>query len=135
MCHGEDFPPHFCGSRLEKSCRAAGVRASTTRRVITPSFFSPPGICPSIQGSAFSSPAFLRDRSRRVRSGSRRPCRVADKAATGDRGRARRLRAASRSPFGRSRSGVARSEEHTSELQSRLHLGCRLLLEKKNKNI
>src|SRR5687768_18262773 len=28
-----------------------------------------------------------------------------------------------------------RSEEHTSELQSRLHLVCRLLLEKKNKNI
>src|SRR3989449_7986141 len=28
-----------------------------------------------------------------------------------------------------------RSEEHTSELQSRLHLGCRLLLEKKKKNI
>src|SRR2546422_2338945 len=27
---------------------------------------------------------------------------------------------------------VLRSEEHTSELQSRLHLGCRLLLEKKN---
>src|SRR2546429_6155639 len=27
-----------------------------------------------------------------------------------------------------------RSEEHTSELQSRLHLVCRLLLEKKNKN-
>src|SRR5687768_17775370 len=26
---------------------------------------------------------------------------------------------------------VDRSEEHTSELQSRLHLGCRLLLEKK----
>src|SRR3989449_6526180 len=30
--------------------------------------------------------------------------------------------------------GVERSEEHTSELQSRLHLVCRLLLEKK-KNI
>src|SRR5256884_1626243 len=29
--------------------------------------------------------------------------------------------------------GGARSEEHTSELQSRLHLVCRLLLEKKNK--
>src|SRR5687768_17208698 len=29
-------------------------------------------------------------------------------------------------------SAVARSEEHTSELQSRLHLVCRLLLEKKN---
>src|SRR2546429_5380178 len=27
--------------------------------------------------------------------------------------------------------GVSRSEEHTSELQSRLHLVCRLLLEKK----
>src|SRR6478752_10602002 len=30
-------------------------------------------------------------------------------------------------------SGTARSEEHTSELQSRLHLVCRLLLEKKKK--
>src|SRR5690554_7069448 len=29
----------------------------------------------------------------------------------------------------------ARSEEHTSELQSRPHLVCRLLLEKKNENI
>src|SRR5687768_14631850 len=31
------------------------------------------------------------------------------------------------------RYGLSRSEEHTSELQSRLHLVCRLLLEKKNK--
>src|SRR5690554_7057864 len=30
---------------------------------------------------------------------------------------------------------AARSEEHTSELQSRPHLVCRLLLEKKKKNI
>src|SRR2546422_7774647 len=30
--------------------------------------------------------------------------------------------------------GPARSEEHTSELQSRLHLVCRLLLEKKKTN-
>src|SRR6266436_7958439 len=30
---------------------------------------------------------------------------------------------------------VRRSEEHTSELQSRLHLVCRLLLEKKKNNI
>src|SRR2546429_3279474 len=29
--------------------------------------------------------------------------------------------------------GLKRSEEHTSELQSRLHLVCRLLLEKKKK--
>src|SRR5687768_18095777 len=31
------------------------------------------------------------------------------------------------------RTARSRSEEHTSELQSRLHLVCRLLLEKKNK--
>src|SRR2546422_8569950 len=31
-------------------------------------------------------------------------------------------------------SRTIRSEEHTSELQSRLHLVCRLLLEKKKKN-
>src|SRR3712207_8874327 len=30
--------------------------------------------------------------------------------------------------------GVTRSEEHTSELQSRQYLVCRLLLEKKNQN-
>src|SRR3712207_8218864 len=33
------------------------------------------------------------------------------------------------------RDGVGRSEEHTSELQSRQYLVCRLLLEKKKKNI
>src|SRR2546422_4275549 len=35
---------------------------------------------------------------------------------------------------GKDRSDCERSEEHTSELQSRLHLVCRLLLEKKKKN-
>src|SRR2546422_1157249 len=34
----------------------------------------------------------------------------------------------------RRREHDVRSEEHTSELQSRLHLVCRLLLEKKKKN-
>src|SRR2546422_8304082 len=34
-----------------------------------------------------------------------------------------------------SSSDRVRSEEHTSELQSRLHLVCRLLLEKKKKNV
>src|SRR2546422_8504458 len=34
---------------------------------------------------------------------------------------------------GQRRRGEYRSEEHTSELQSRLHLVCRLLLEKKKK--
>src|SRR2546429_1836705 len=47
---------------------------------------------------------------------------------------------ASTKPFGRQKKfppktarRLSRSEEHTSELQSRLHLVCRLLLEKKNK--
>src|SRR5205809_6148536 len=37
-----------------------------------------------------------------------------------------------RRPRTRGAGSRARSEEHTSELQSRLHLVCRLLLEKKN---
>src|SRR2546429_5879506 len=37
--------------------------------------------------------------------------------------------------FRQSRQPRGRSEEHTSELQSRLHLVCRLLLEKKKKTI
>src|SRR2546422_5946696 len=47
----------------------------------------------------------------------------------GGRERVRPRRGAER-PGGRGRDPV-RSEEHTSELQSRLHLVCRLLLEKK----
>src|SRR2546422_9133359 len=35
----------------------------------------------------------------------------------------------------KARAAPRRSEEHTSELQSRLHLVCRLLLEKKKKKI
>src|SRR5205809_2177449 len=35
----------------------------------------------------------------------------------------------------RTASVATRSEEHTSELQSRLHLVCRLLLEKKNQTV
>src|SRR2546429_9240683 len=42
-------------------------------------------------------------------------------------------RSRDRAAGGRCRSTGARSEEHTSELQSRLHLVCRLLLEKKKK--
>src|SRR5687768_18371000 len=52
-------------------------------------------------------------------------------------GRARPFPGGSRGPGSRRSPparppGRARSEEHTSELQSRLHLVCRLLLEKKN---
>src|SRR2546422_8606943 len=42
-------------------------------------------------------------------------------------------RAISGSPRARPQKKNRRSEEHTSELQSRLHLVCRLLLEKKKK--
>src|SRR3989440_3194787 len=46
-----------------------------------------------------------------------------------------RVRVLGRHPGARSRGGKAgRSEEHTSELQSRSDLVCRLLLEKKKKN-
>src|SRR2546422_7026847 len=38
-------------------------------------------------------------------------------------------------PLPRAAPNQKRSEEHTSELQSRLHLVCRLLLEKKKKKI
>src|SRR5687768_18196457 len=55
-------------------------------------------------------------RHRRLRPA--RPARAGDRSARAWRSR-RRVR-----PF-------SRSEEHTSELQSRLHLVCRLLLEKK----
>src|SRR5699024_12868867 len=43
------------------------------------------------------------------------------------------LRAPSRAAWSALMADVARSEEHTSELQSRFDLVCRLLLEKKNK--
>src|SRR2546422_5263723 len=44
-----------------------------------------------------------------------------------------RSRGGSRQMSERRGNRAARSEEHTSELQSRLHLVCRLLLEKKKK--
>src|SRR2546422_7725471 len=45
-----------------------------------------------------------------------------------------KMRRSGRSCASSHRKFVVRSEEHTSELQSRLHLVCRLLLEKKKKN-
>src|SRR2546422_8474720 len=55
----------------------------------------------------------------------RRAARVADEAS----------RRVHQGPRARERTAERRSEEHTSELQSRLHLVCRLLLEKKKKQI
>src|SRR2546422_6866089 len=64
-------------------------------------------------------------RSRRGQAGGAVDCRVRPHRVLRD-GRARHL------PGGSPHRGD-RSEEHTSELQSRLHLVCRLLLEKKKK--
>src|SRR3712207_8763591 len=52
----------------------------------------------------------------------------------GPPGAARRAGAARARRAGRAGGRRARSEEHTSELQSRQYLVCRLLLEKKKKN-
>src|SRR3712207_8092362 len=60
----------------------------------------------------------LRGRRRRVDRGVRAPAREQDRRPRQGEGR---------EPGG----GAARSEEHTSELQSRQYLVCRLLLEKK----
>src|SRR3712207_7302969 len=49
--------------------------------------------------------------------------------------RARQLRPSRRPTFKRSPGRSGRSEEHTSELQSRQYLVCRLLLEKKKQRI
>src|SRR3712207_7922500 len=69
-------------------------------------------------------------RSSRPRRGSARS--TFGRAREHPRGRARR--AARRTP-GPGRRPAGRSEEHTSELQSRQYLVCRLLLEKKNLSI
>src|SRR5687768_17963550 len=53
-------------------------------------------------------------------------------SSSGNRGRSRPANCPTRSATRPTRSSW-RSEEHTSELQSRLHLVCRLLLEKKKK--
>src|SRR5689334_24780023 len=62
-------------------------------------------------------------RSRTTRRAARPTCRP-NRASTTRCGRPATARRAT---------STARSEEHTSELQSQFHLVCRLLLEKKNK--
>src|SRR3712207_7788612 len=61
---------------------------------------------------------------------SRRPARTPRFAATRSATR-RRSRSTARSTSSTARTRRCRSEEHTSELQSRQYLVCRLLLEKK----
>src|SRR5205085_11015828 len=62
----------------------------------------------------------------------RRPgCRTGRAGADSRRRHGRRCRRVARARERARRSGAARSEEHTSELQSQSNLVCRLLLEKK----
>src|SRR3712207_7459861 len=97
----------------------------------------PPGLTPFPYTTLFRSVRFLHGR-RALYGGppedspTSQSCRTAmpvslfDAATRGD-GRSR--------DDGDSRSRYARSEEHTSELQSRQYLVCRLLLEKKKSHI
>src|SRR3712207_8238803 len=67
-----------------------------------------------------------------VRGQRDRPAAGEPRSALARRGRAEEPgRVTARQRSGRSSTGVPRSEEHTSELQSRQYLVCRLLLEKK----
>src|SRR5438876_2250748 len=75
----------------------------------------------------FRSPAPLRRR--RPWPAGRQGRGRRDELLAGQRRRAGRLRRRWQQRSG----GAARSEEHTSELQSPVHLVCRLLLEKKKK--
>src|SRR2546422_4249662 len=61
----------------------------------------------------------------------RSPCRAAQRSPCRSARRTRRRRPGIRPCACRRTRSPRRSEEHTSELQSRLHLVCRLLLEKK----
>src|SRR5437870_11103367 len=80
----------------------------------------------------------FRSRPRRGVEHGRCPPRARRTASSPDQGRAptRRTRSSSRDHrYDRRVRGDHRSEEHTSELQSRGHLVCRLLLEKKKVEI
>src|SRR2546422_8128108 len=71
------------------------------------------------------------DRRRQRHAGERDPQARPQRAPLARPGDERRDRAAPDRVGDHDGDGVERSEEHTSELQSRLHLVCRLLLEKK----
>src|SRR2546422_8389448 len=68
-------------------------------------------------------------RGRVLRGTNNRPLKSLSDTLKGKQGRFRQNLLGKRVDY----SGRSRSEEHTSELQSRLHLVCRLLLEKKKK--
>src|SRR5436305_3571581 len=97
--------------------------ATPTTELYTLSLHDALPIC-SLRRDGRSAPGRVRGpRGHRPARGTRR---------RGQRGALRRYGEARGAP---GRRGRRRSEEHTSELQSRPHLVCRLLLEKKNNNL
>src|SRR5690625_5099136 len=111
MCASTLCP--LSSSTRKRAFASASVTVPSTS--ITPSFFAmpPQSLAPAVRqlSSAFSGPAH----------------RIAASEHGGQRGRRRSAPCWCRT----SELIQARSEEHTSELQSRGHLVCRLLLEKK----
>src|SRR5687768_17930042 len=100
-----------------------GLTAGTAacRKAIDPVTPQPDVVPAASSGSPIDSAA-IRDSIARARQAEEDARRAAEEAANAGPDRERRL-------------AELRSEEHTSELQSRLHLVCRLLLEKKKNNL
>src|SRR5207253_9256117 len=104
----------------------AGARGSTMEEADGTGRAGACGACPG-RADAYAASDDARENACAVRpAGRKRYARAGD---------ARRARGDARGPGARenARARGVRSEEHTSELQSRGHLVCRLLLEKKKK--
>src|SRR5690554_4267003 len=116
---GHRYPPDdSCAGVL---ARLAGRHLSVVIRAPDPSVHGPCGY-----GCRESEPAALRDHQPAVRAVS------GQGSGPDDRATVRPDRPGQQYPVS-TLGSVSRSEEHTSELQSRPHLVCRLLLEKKKK--
>src|SRR2546422_4427792 len=109
------WPLSCAPARASSRCAAAAKRSGSWRT--TTSCAAPSSVSSKRLGT----------RSSRQRTASRRSRRSARRRACGSC-----FRISSCPAWEGARCTTPRSEEHTSELQSRLHLVCRLLLEKKN---
>src|SRR3712207_2792159 len=128
--HSWSAPP-VTAARATSTVRATGVRPSNGQSQAVAMMTSrlPPAPCasPAISGTAATASAVLRPALARLCPSEAETtysrCAIpASTARTAPRGLA-------------TRADQCRSEEHTSELQSRQYLVCRLLLEKKKKKM
>src|SRR5690625_680142 len=120
-------------------CRGIGTVDERTHRVDLFEYqaremFAAYGV-PVVGGIVATTPAEARDAARELGGGT---VVVKAQVKIGGRGKAGGVKLAQSPEEAEEHAeailGMDRSEEHTSELQSRGHLVCRLLLEKKNKN-